>query len=979
MPEWPPLDGADEAGEWASGDDWRGDMPLSDDQAHAPDWLSGDGEPPWHNMDERMDDAWAMPAPAVPSPAAEAAGEPLASNAPDAPWNTAHAAQPSPAPVVPVATAANGTPAPAATAAPAPASAPASAPAQPAVRMGDAHHSAPMPVLDAAGEGVQALPEADQALALPPANRHHPDALAHLRLHLRAWSEAEQLRALDLALADFLIELEPSMPPLTLLAAVLGSHQLGRGHVCLDLQACLRDGARTLGWRRVPVAQPEPLTESRQAPVSEPGIEAVTGQMAVHQSGGLAILASGIAPNAWATVPDVAIDPGSAPTDSDADRGTVDVDVPAPVAELPTPMDWLAGTPLAEWQAELARSTQVMAGAGASPLVVQGSRLYLRRQWQDEQTVRAAIAARVASAQALRQSWPTSRWQAALQALFDAPGAAPSPEMDWQKAACALAASQGFCIVTGGPGTGKTTTVVKLLALLQAMALSPQGPDAPAHAGVGAGFGAHALDDAASQTPAQALRIALAAPTGKAAARLGESIAKALTQLDLAQLAHTVGVTAPVQSGLDGAAADASTRLHGHIPTDAQTLHRLLGPRADSRHFWHNAHNPLPIDVLVVDEASMVDLDMMARLMQALPAHARLILLGDKDQLASVEAGAVLGELCSRAQDGHFNPATVAWLEAVTGQTVPAALRDAQGTPLDQAVVMLRHSHRFGAESGIGQLAAAVNAGDVRRVQALRQQRLPDLQWLAVANTQAQAFSHLVTDGLKEGAGQRPHGDASPNGYRHYLQVMHAGAPARAQTQEVGTAADALDAALDAWAHAVLEAQRSFQLLCALREGPWGVAGLNRRIARILAGAGLIAPTGSWWAGRPVMVTGNDYGLGLMNGDIGVTLARPDRLAVAFADPKRPGGVRWVAPSRLNHVETVFAMTVHKSQGSEFAHTAVAIPPQWNPVLTRELVYTGITRASKWCSLILAGANGDNVLEMAVKRRVLRASGLLAD
>ena len=205
---------------------------------------------------------------------------------------------------------------------------------------------------------------------------------------------------------------------------------------------------------------------------------------------------------------------------------------------------------------------------------------------------------------------------------------------------------------------------------------------------------------------------------------------------------------------------------------------------------------------------------------------------------------------------------------------------------------------------------------------------------------------------------------------------MHAG---MAALQPADGAAALDEAALSQWAKAVLKAHQRFQLLCALREGPWGVSGLNRRIARVLAGAGLIAPQGSWWAGRPVMVTGNDYGLGLMNGDIGVCLQRPDRLAVAFADATRDGGVRWVAPSRLAQVETVFAMTVHKSQGSEFAHTALAIPPQWNPVLTRELVYTGITRASPWCAIVLAGAKGDAVLDMAVKRRVLRASGLLAD
>jgi exodeoxyribonuclease V alpha subunit len=341
---------------------------------------------------------------------------------------------------------------------------------------------------------------------------------------------------------------------------------------------------------------------------------------------------------------------------------------------------------------------------------------------------------------------------------------------------------------------------------------------------------------------------------------------------------------------------------------------------------------------------------------------------------------------------------------------VPPALCDAQGTALDQAVVMLRQSHRFGADSGIGQLAAAVNAGDAAAVHALRERALPDLQWLEIGGAQEQggALARLVRDGQAPGAASdrlawagHPAAQGTdpvqpserPQGHAHYLGVMRAGEAAWRARLAAGH--PVTEAELDAWALAVLGAQRQFQLLCALRQGAWGVDGLNRRITRWLADAGLVAPHGTWWAGRPVMVTANDYGLGLMNGDIGVTLARPavvdgasppgasvqppTRLAVAFAAPDRPGGVRWVAPSRLTQVDTVFAMTVHKSQGSEFTHAALVIPPVWSPVLTRELVYTGITRASRWCSLVLAGARGQQVLETAVQRRVQRASGLLAD
>ncbi|MBI0548535.1 AAA family ATPase, partial [Dickeya dianthicola] len=248
-------------------------------------------------------------------------------------------------------------------------------------------------------------------------------------------------------------------------------------------------------------------------------------------------------------------------------------------------------------------------------------------------------------------------------ALFpgDAAGAA-----NWQKLACALAAGSAFSIITGGPGTGKTTTVVKLLALLQSLALEQHG---------------------------KPLRIRLAAPTGKAAARLNESIAGAIAGLTLDGLAQ-------------------GEAIREHINSEVVTLHRLLGSRPDTRHFRHHADNPLMLDVLVVDEASMVDLEMMAALLAAMPARSRLILLGDKDQLASVEAGALMGELCRRAAQGHYLPQTRDWLRDVAGDAPDDALLDPHGSALDQSIAMLRHSYRFGADSGIGQLAEAVNDGD---------------------------------------------------------------------------------------------------------------------------------------------------------------------------------------------------------------------------------------------------------------------------
>jgi exodeoxyribonuclease V alpha subunit len=369
------------------------------------------------------------------------------------------------------------------------------------------------------------------------------------------------------------------------------------------------------------------------------------------------------------------------------------------------------------------------------------------------------------------------------------------------------------------------------------------------------------------------------------------------------------------------------------------------------------------VDVLVVDEASMVDLEMMAAVLAALPPGARLVLLGDKDQLASVEAGAVLGELCRRAQQGHYSADSVAWLAGVTGEQVGAELIDPAGRPIDQAVAMLRHSYRFGGDSGIGQLAAAVNAGSVDGVRRALAHGHADLTRLALADVGEGALRRLVIDGI-------PGGKESPQGYRHYLDVV------RKQRPPAGTD----QAGLDAWAARVLAAHGQFQLLCALRRGPWGVEGLNRRIAGWLHEAGLIGAAEGWYAGRPVLVTRNDYGLGLMNGDIGITLALPGPdgdgpLRVAFPAGDGSGGIKWVQPSRLQAIETVYALTVHKSQGSEFTHTAMALPERLNPILTRELVYTGITRAKRWFSLVEAGSAA--VLEQAVGRRVLRVSGLM--
>ena len=538
------------------------------------------------------------------------------------------------------------------------------------------------------------------------------------------------------------------------------------------------------------------------------------------------------------------------------------------------------------WAAQLAACDEVWQVGQfdfGAPLVFDGERLYLRRYWRDETLVAGSIRARAAAARPV-DSRQVRAW---LDLLFTAQRAEHKP--DWQKLACAVALRGSVAIITGGPGTGKTYTVARLLALLFAVA-----------------------PDAAQQ------RIALAAPTGKAAARLKQSIDKALTEL-----ADRVGEALPLR--------ELTARMGA-----ARTLHSLLGARPDTRSFAHHAGNLLDVDVLIVDEASMVHLEMMACLLDALPSGATLILLGDKDQLASVEAGAVLGDLCHDAQAGGYSLETAAYVLEASGEELPPACLGKAG-PLAQQTVMLRHSRRFGGP--IGQLALAVNAGDAAAAQAvLRGGGEGALRWI-------------------EGAHQHQVVRLALLGYQPYLALLRVGA----------------EGSHEDWVRAVLQHFEAFRILCAVREGEWGVSGLNTAIEASLQAAGLLRRSGEWYVGRPVMVTRNDYGTRVFNGDIGLTLgdpARPGSLRVYFLEGD---DVRSVLATRLRSVETAYAMTVHKSQGSEFRHTVLVLPEDRQGILTRELVYTGITRASVEFTLVTPNAT---VLADAVARRTHRASGL---
>jgi exodeoxyribonuclease V alpha subunit len=542
----------------------------------------------------------------------------------------------------------------------------------------------------------------------------------------------------------------------------------------------------------------------------------------------------------------------------------------------------------------------------STPLVLHGGRLYLRRYWRHEQRVAQQVRLRC------QQAHPVdiAAARAALERLF-----APTTideELDWQRIACALALRAGLTVITGGPGTGKTHTAARALALLL---MQPR------------------RDETGSDRP---LRVALAAPTGKAAARLGQSIAAAWPAL-LQQAA--------VNEALAQALAADLARIG-----PARTLHALLGARRHTRKFRYDASNRLPLDVLIVDEASMVHLEMMDALLAALPDNARLVLLGDKDQLASVEAGAVLGELCRGAGQGRYDDATAQYLDAVSGQRLADAMVQG-GSVLDQQTAVLRHSHRFGG--AIHKLAAAVNAGDVAATTALLQAgNDPAIAWRRSGS--ARDVLPLALHGRDDTAG----------GYAGYAELLQRRA---ARSPGEGGAID------NAWLLELLRAFDKVRVLCAVHDGEWGTQALNAAIEQALADSGAIHRQGEWYDGRAVMVTRNDADAGVFNGDIGIVLATGHGAGTCRAHFFNGTTLRSVAVGRLPPVQTAFALTVHKAQGSEFEHAVLVLPAPPSRVASRELVYTAVTRARAAFTLV---TGQDEALAEALARRTLRFSGL---
>lgn len=542
--------------------------------------------------------------------------------------------------------------------------------------------------------------------------------------------------------------------------------------------------------------------------------------------------------------------------------------------------------PVEEWQSTLRGNIAFTQDPlnSVAPMAFQFGALYFYRIWQDEYRVARYIK------NTLKNDRTLPFAQAKIREKLNAYFPQQTEEIDWQKVAVATAIKSPFTVITGGPGTGKTTTVARLLLVLQ-------------------------------ELYQHKLHIKLVAPTGKAASRLEESIQYALNFLQQSMAL--------------------SQALIQSVPQKAGTLHSLLGVNAFNDKTRHHEHNPLQLDVLVVDETSMIDLPLMAKLVNALKPQTRLILLGDQAQLASVEAGAVLGEL-AQCVGQPYSQAQADYLYQTTGYEVPCAPR---ANPMRDALCHLTLSRRFDKNSGIGKLAELIQRGRAEESLALFADYPQELQFHAFAPEQTE--SDLVRQVVQ----------SAVEIYRVYLNELRT-------LQKQGVDFNALNEKGKTYAEEIQALFNSSRFLTALRTGPLGVEHLNREIALALRNENLLwfRQPQDWYIGKPIMITENDHNVRLYNGDIGICLAKGK---VWF-------GTRDVLASRIPAHEPAFMMTIHKSQGSEFDNTLMVLPRDPNPVLSRELIFTGVTRAKKSLGVFAE----EKIWKMAVRQTVKRQSGL---
>jgi len=540
-------------------------------------------------------------------------------------------------------------------------------------------------------------------------------------------------------------------------------------------------------------------------------------------------------------------------------------------------MDAVICPELSVWKDNLISTRIVGKPEDICPLILdEKNRLYLYRYWEYEKKLSDSIKER---AKEEIGSINLSVIKESIKRLFPE---TIDGDINWQKVAAITSAYKKFCVISGGPGTGKTTIIAKILALL----LEQKSKD-------------------------ENFRIFLAAPTGKAAARLSESIENIKKKLNCKDY------------------------IKAAIPEEAFTIHRLLKTIAGSPFFRHNSENPLPADIVVVDEASMVDLPLMAKLIQAVPVDARLILIGDSDQLASVDPGSVLGDICGSSHVRGSTAIFINKVEELTDEKFTDSIKQYKDiNVLHNCIVILKKNYRFADGSGIGGLSQAVKLGDIDNALSLLKNN-NDRSVIFKEILSADNFKRILTDKVIAF-------------YSEYLK-----------TDDPGIA---------------LKLFNRCKILCALKMGKFGVYAVNAIIEQILSRENLIQTENLWYRGRPILITSNDYKLGLFNGDIGITMpthgSGSNDMHVFF--PGTSGELRHFLPYRLPQHETVYAMTVHKSQGSEFENIFLILPDKDYSVLSRELIYTAITRAGQ--SVTISGK--EEVLRTSISRVIKRKSGL---
>jgi exodeoxyribonuclease V alpha subunit len=521
---------------------------------------------------------------------------------------------------------------------------------------------------------------------------------------------------------------------------------------------------------------------------------------------------------------------------------------------------------LKNWVKKLRGSGVVGQPGEFAPLILdKAERLYLQRYWKYEDDLGGNLEARLKGNPIC--DFDQAELAGNLKKLFPA-------QSDLQKVAAFVAVTSPLCVISGAPGTGKTRTIVLICALLIALAGKRD------------------------------LNFALAAPTGKAAARLKETIAQ--TRLSLR---------------LPGAVDE-------KLPTDASTIQRLLGAKRDSPHFQHDAKNPLAADVVIVDEASMIDLALLAKLFDAVRPDARIILVGDKDQLASVEAGSAFRDICTPGFELGISVSLAEAFAKCTGEELGGTR--ASEAPIHSVVVELRRNYRFAPGTGIAELSSAVNQGDA-----------------------ADAIEVLK-------GGGRVRWRPTPSAKSFERELRERVFP---RFEKFLALTDPIEA---------LNQLAEFAVLCALRRGPFGAETVNVSLERMLRETGRIEGNSRYHAGKPVIIVRNDYNVGLFNGDLGIVLpdAASGELRVFFRG--EDGDVLNFAPGRLPAHEPAFALTVHKSQGSEFRDALVILPERDAPVLTRELLYTGVTRVRETVEVWVT----EHILRQTIERKIERSSGL---